>query len=85
MYFLFVILYLALIEERGTQPLLDIHKKLGGWPVIMGNNWDPDNKWSWIEAVKDFRKWGYSIDYIVDFSVTVNFKESTTRIINVNI
>lgn len=53
----------AHIEQRGTKPLIDIHKSLGGWPVIEGDSWD-ESQWSWTKSVKDFRARGYSADYI---------------------
>lgn len=81
--FLIWILPAALIEERGLKPLLDIHEKLGGWPVIKGDAWD-EKSWSWQKSVKDFRKLGYSTDYILDFSVGTDLKNSTRRIVDVS-
>lgn len=73
----------ALIEERGLKPLLDIHESLGGWPLIKGDAWD-EKSWSWQKSVKDFRKLGYSTDYILDFSVGTDLKNSTRRIVDVS-
>jgi membrane metallo-endopeptidase-like protein 1 len=73
----------ALIEERGLKPLLEIHEEMGGWPVIKGDAWD-EKSWSWQQSVKDFRKRGYSTDYIFDFSVGTDLKNSTRRIIDVS-
>lgn len=56
---------------------------MGGWPVIKGDAWD-ENKWSWQQSVKDFRKRGYSTDYIFDFSVGTDLKNSTRRIIDID-
>lgn len=64
------------------KPLIDIHKSLGGWPVVEGENWD-ESQWSWTKSVKDFRARGYSADYILDFSVGTDLKNSTRRIIDV--
>lgn len=72
----------ALIEERGLRPLVDIQEEMGGWPVVKGDNWD-EKSWSWQKSVKDFRKRGYSTDYILDFSVGTDLKNSTRRIIDV--
>lgn len=74
----------SVIEERGLKPLFDISKSLGGWPVVKGNNWNKKNDWTWIQAVKDFRKIGYSMDYIFDFSVGIDLKNSTARTIDVS-
>ncbi|XP_014091152.2 neprilysin-2 isoform X1 [Bactrocera oleae] len=72
----------SLIEELGAKPIADIAKKLGGWPVIEGDLWNADDSWSWQETVKKFRRMGFSMDYIIDFSVSVDLKNSTTRIID---
>lgn len=74
----------SLIEERGLKPLVDITNELGGWPVVTGDRWDDKSEWTWIEAVKDFRKVGYSMDYIFDFSVGIDLKNSTSRTIDVS-
>lgn len=63
-------------------PLYKVTEKLGGWPVVKGDSWDDDN-WTWVEAVKKFRKLGYSMDYILDFSVGIDLKNSTQRTIDV--
>lgn len=74
----------TLIEERGLKPLTSITDKLGGWPVVLGDKWDPKSEWSWTWAVKEFRKVGYSMDYIFDFSIGIDLKKSTSRIIDVS-
>jgi len=71
------------IEERGMKPLIDIHESLGGWPVIKGDAWD-EAAWSWIKSVKDFRARGFSTDYVIDFSVSTDLKNSTRRIIDID-
>lgn len=62
--------------------MVKILESLGGWPVLKGDAWD-EKSWSWIKSVKDFRKKGYSTDYILDFSVGSDLKNSTRRIIDV--
>uniref|UniRef100_A0A7G3AIY0 Putative m13 family peptidase n=1 Tax=Lutzomyia longipalpis TaxID=7200 RepID=A0A7G3AIY0_LUTLO len=73
----------SLIEERGLKPLTDIIDNLGGWPVVVGDAWD-ENSWTWVEAVKKFRKYGYSVDYILDFSVGIDLKKSSQRTIDLD-
>lgn len=75
--------FTALIEERGLSPLLDIHESMGGWPVVKGDSWD-EKSWTWQQSVKNFRKRGYSTDYILDFSVGTDLKNSTRRIVDVS-
>lgn len=71
------------LEERGLKPMLDIAERLGGWPVLAGDRWDDRSEWTWTKAVKDFRKEGYSMDYIFDFSIGADLKNSLTRTIDV--
>ncbi|XP_075145617.1 M13 family metallopeptidase neprilysin 2 isoform X2 [Haematobia irritans] len=74
----------TLIESMGAKPIKDIAEKLGGWPVIVGDAWDSDNSWTWHQTVKKFRQMGFSMDYIVDFSIGVDLKNSTKRIIDLD-
>ncbi|XP_072930429.1 neprilysin-2 [Epargyreus clarus] len=71
------------IEARGVQPLLDMLERLGGWPVLDGDRWD-ERTFSWEESVYRFRSAGYSVDYFIDFSVSVDVKNSTRRIIDLD-
>lgn len=71
------------IEERGLSPLKDILSQMGGWPVVDGDAWDP-SAFQWNTNVYINRKLGYSLDYIFDFSVTTNIKNSTWRIIDID-
>ncbi|XP_076754338.1 M13 family metallopeptidase neprilysin 2 isoform X2 [Xylocopa sonorina] len=73
----------TVIEKQGLKPLLDILKNLGGWPVLEGDQWDEDG-FNWTESVYKFRKMGYSVDYFIDFSVGVDLKNSTKRIIDLD-
>ena len=72
-----------MIEELGTQPVVDIVESFGGWPVVKGDSWDESN-WTWSEAVKNIRKFGYRTDYILDLSVETDSTNSTTRIIDIS-
>lgn len=67
------------IEKHGLQQLLDILEKVGGWPVIKGDQWNPD--WNWTNVVREFRKMGFRDDYIISTNTAVHFDNSTTRIL----
>lgn len=64
------------------QPLKEILDGFGGWPVVVGDEWD-DSEFVWYEMIYNFRKVGYSIDYFVDFSIVADLKNSTWRTIDV--
>ncbi|XP_055373967.1 neprilysin-2 [Condylostylus longicornis] len=73
----------SLIEERGIKPIQQIAESIGGWPVVLGEKWNADS-WTWQETTKKFRRLGYSVDYIIDFSVGIDLKNSTSRIIDLD-
>ncbi|XP_073976789.1 M13 family metallopeptidase neprilysin 2 isoform X3 [Rhodnius prolixus] len=71
------------IEERGLQDAQEIIDYFGGWPVVEGDKWDMGS-FDWKEITYKFRSRGFSVDYLLDFSVTVDSKNSTTRIIELD-
>ncbi|CAL8147661.1 unnamed protein product [Orchesella dallaii] len=73
----------SLIESQGLEPMHDVLKMLGGWPIIDGDKWDAE-EFTWIKSVYRFREHGYSVDYFIDFSVTTDVKNSTYRVIDVD-
>ncbi|KAJ8668512.1 hypothetical protein QAD02_010175 [Eretmocerus hayati] len=73
----------SLIEEQGLDPLHRILKDLGGWPLLEGDTWNED-EFNWKESVYKFRKMGYSVDYFIDFSIGVDLKNSTKRVVDLD-
>lgn len=71
------------IEERGLRPLIEQVEGMGGWPVVKGDAWD-GSTWSWQRSVSDFRHRGFSMDYFFDFSIGIDLRNSTERIIDVS-
>jgi neprilysin len=62
---------------------MEIMDTMGGWPVVKGDSWD-EKAWSWQNAALNCRKSGYSTDYVVDFSVGTDLKNSSTKIVDVS-
>ncbi|XP_044750363.1 neprilysin-2 isoform X4 [Coccinella septempunctata] len=73
----------TLIEKEGLTTIHQIFRNLGGWPVLEGDMWR-DGDFDWRKAVYKFRKHGYSVDYLIDFSVGIDLKNSTRRIIDLD-
>ncbi|KAK9888869.1 hypothetical protein WA026_001089 [Henosepilachna vigintioctopunctata] len=73
----------TLIEKDGLTTIHKILKDLGGWPVLEGDNW-LDGDFDWRESVYRFRRQGYSVDYLIDFSVGIDLKNSTRRVIDLD-
>ena len=38
-----------IIENRREEPLLELLRNLGGWPVLMGDKWTGE-KFDWVEV-----------------------------------
>ncbi|XP_016962478.1 neprilysin-2 isoform X2 [Drosophila biarmipes] len=74
----------TLIEALGAEPITRVAEKLGGWPLIRGDSWNADDSWTWQEQVKKFRSAGFSMDYIIDFSIGVDLQNSTKRLIDLD-
>lgn len=72
----------TLIEKDGLKTIRSILRELGGWPVLEGGDWNA-GEFDWRRSVYKFRKVGYSVDYFIDFSVGIDLKNSTRRIIDV--
>jgi len=70
-------------EELGLAPLKDTLDELGGWPVVVGDSWD-NSSFVWYETIYQFRRIGYSIDYLIDFSITTDLKNSSFRVIDLD-
>lgn len=73
----------SLIEGIGLMPLIDMQEKIGGWPVVKGGEWDK-TAFVWQDAVKIIRQLGFSTDYLIDFSVDTDLKNSSRRLINID-
>ena len=63
----------ALIESKGFEPVKDIIKALGGWPLLQGDSWKGDG-FKWYEQMYKHREHGFSVDYFYDFSVGTDVK-----------
>ncbi|XP_011705313.1 PREDICTED: endothelin-converting enzyme 1-like, partial [Wasmannia auropunctata] len=68
------------IEQRGLTPLLNSLKKLGGWPVLNGKRWNEGN-FTWKDSVYRFRRLGCPIKYFISFSVYIDWKNNSRRLI----
>merc|ERR1712141_568799 len=67
------------LEEIGLEPVNEILQKFGGWPVLQ-DDWNED-AFDWEQLVYIFRENGYSTDYLFDFPIAADLKNSTWRTI----
>ena len=71
------------IEERGLAPLVTVLQAMGGWPVLEGDTWDQEG-FKWFDMVYRFREEGFSVDYLVDFSVTTDLRNSSWKTLDLD-
>lgn len=71
----------TLIDQRGATPVTNVLNSMGGWPVVE-SNWN-EAAWNWEQAVAASRANGYSVSYLLSFSVSTDNRNSTRRIIRV--
>lgn len=76
--------YVDSIEELGLKAIQDIMDAIGGWPAVKGDSWD-EKSWTWTNATIECRKHGYSTDYVMDFSVSTDLKNSTNKLVDVRL
>ena len=72
------------IDETSEKQLLEILKKLGGWPVIVGNAYD-EEKFDWVEAMYMLRENGFKFSSIVGFGIEPDLKNNSKNLISVSI
>ena len=68
-----------LIEQRGLEPVKAIIERLGGWPLLEGADWAREKDFKWYEQMYRHRDLGFSVDYLYDFSVSTDLKNSSWR------
>ena len=68
-----------LIEQRGLEPVKAIIERLGDWPLLEGADWAGEKDFKWYEQMYRHRDLGFSVDYLYDFSVSTDLKNSSWR------
>lgn len=74
--------FLEQIEKTSENELREILKELGGWPVLEGNSWNESN-FDWKKTVYKLHNMGYTMINLIDFSIDVDVKNTSRRIIYV--
>lgn len=72
-----------MIGKLGLDPIKSLLTSMGGWPVIL-ESWD-ETSWSWQEMVIVLETIGFPSNFLFELSVTPNQKNTSTRILGVNI
>lgn len=72
----------ASIEKRGVQPLIDLTKSYGGWPVIEGNQWN-ESSWNWYDVYKKMFVGGLNLSPLFQLKISPSLVNSTLNRLNV--
>ncbi|KAK0181107.1 hypothetical protein PV327_003418 [Microctonus hyperodae] len=69
-------------DKQDLKPLSQLFTRLGGWPVIEGDQWN-DKTWTWIDFIYLCRKNGITESLFIDLSLNPSPIGSKKSIINV--
>ena len=71
------------IEEDSVAHLKDLLDAVGGWPVLMGDQWKGDN-FKWHELSTKASDKGFSSDRVISIGISTDSKDSTRRILDID-
>jgi len=71
------------IEEKSVEHLKALLDDIGGWPVLMGENWKGEN-FKWHELSMKASDKGFSSDRMISIGISTDDKNSTKRILEVD-
>lgn len=71
------------IERDGLEPFKKMLEGFGGWPVLEGDKWSY-TEFTWKDIVYKIREAGYSVDYLIRFTIGIDLKNSTMRAVEVS-
>lgn len=72
------------IEETGLKSMIEIHNSLGGWPVVVGDQWNQNSTWNWQDSSNELLKAGFGHAYLFVISIDIDMRNSSRRRIVVN-
>ena len=76
----------GLIEKRGTDPLKEKLKELGGWPVLEGDQWNGSSSFKWYDQVLKMDSLGsyHASLSIISYYIKDHPNEKGKKIIHLN-
>jgi len=71
------------IENKSVQQLKDILSEVGGWPVLMGDDWNGEGfKWHDLSVKASLQ--GFNTDRMISIGISTDAKNSVKRILEVD-
>lgn len=71
------------LEKRGIRPMADMIEKYGGWPAVVGDQWN-ERSWEWYDIIGPILNDGLGVSLLLRMDVTTNQRNSTTRVLDVS-
>lgn len=72
------------MEKRGIQPMTDMIRNYGGWPTVVGDQWNNERNWEWYNVIGPILNDGLGVSLLLRMDVTTNQRNSTTRVLDVS-
>ncbi|XP_014208534.1 neprilysin-2-like [Copidosoma floridanum] len=70
------------VEKEGVRPVMEILDKIGGWPVLMGDQWN-ESSYDWRDTVYRIREEEFFIFFPIVATIEIDFKNSSKYMIKV--
>lgn len=70
------------IEAVGLKQFKEIIQKIGGWPILEGEQWD-ETAYDWVASIRQMRDIGLEPNYLFSTSVVTNFKNTSMHSLSV--
>lgn len=67
------------IEEIALDEVKTMIASLGGWPVVVGDEWNGNSTWTWTKSMQQVADLGFEYSYLFIVSVDTDMKNSTHR------
>ena len=70
------------IDLLEAAPLFEVMKKFGSWPILEPS-WN-ESDFQWQKTLDDFFEHGFNTHYLLEFSVVVDERDTTKKIVQVS-
>lgn len=72
------------IKEQGIEPIKQILKTIGGWPLLEADNWN-ETKFTLTDSTYKLKTKGYIVNCLFQIGVDVDPKNNTKYVIYVSV
>jgi len=74
------------VEKAGLSTLIELFNQMGGWPILVGENWNTKNfVWTRTKNDRNLRAFGVNFDFFFNVTVDVDREKPEKYILGVNV